>query len=249
MSSTTSSTVIDVHNAASGIRRRRRLRAWFRLKSRRFSWRAFTSPWLVLLAEMLLLRTKAEIVEAHIDAVIEEFPTPQALARAETSAVEDALRPFGLRWRARRIHETAQLLADSYNGEVPRDLKSLLDLPGVGPYVASATLATLSGGRVVLTDTNTLRVATRVAGISARGDVRRRKDVQASIGMLMGGPTTADDWLAVIDLAAKICLPRDPRCAECPIDDLCSYSLATVNPSEPHRRHKVRQRPEPRESA
>lgn len=197
---------------------------------------------------MLLLRTRAEIVEAHIDAVIEEFPTPQALAGAEIAAVEDALRPFGLRWRARRIHETAQLLADSYNGDVPKDLKSLLDLPGVGPYVASATLAALTGSRVVLTDTNTVRVATRVAGITPRGDVRRRKDVQASISTLMGGRTTAGDWLAVIDLAARICLPRDPRCAECPIDGLCSYGLATVNPSEPHQRHRVRQRPAPRES-
>ncbi len=175
---------------------------------------------------MLLLRTRADIVAKHIGSVIEEFPTPHAMATTDLSAVERALRPFGLRWRARRIHETARVLTNAFSGQVPLNLELLLELPGVGPYVASATLATLTGGRVVLTDTNTVRVAKRVAGLSVRGDARRRKDVQAAIASLMGGQTTAADWLAVIDLAATVCVLRDPRCADCPIKGLCRHGIA-----------------------
>jgi A/G-specific adenine glycosylase len=232
VSTTSNPTTIDLQDPVAGKRRRRRLRSWFRRKSRRFAWRTFTSPWHVLLAEMLLLRTRAEIVATHIDDVIEQFPTPQVMADTDRSAIERALRPFGLRWRAQRLHEMAQVIKDSFDGQVPLDLKHLLALPGVGPYVASATLATLTGSRVVLTDTNTVRVAKRVAGISVRGDVRRRRDVQRSIATLMGGRTTAADWLAVIDLAAAVCLPRNPTCKECPIADLCAYSIVTAETSE-----------------
>lgn len=238
--------LIEVRDPTIGRRRRRRLRSWFRQKSRRFAWRAFTSPWHVLLAEMLLLRTRADIVAMHIGPVIEEFPTPQAMASTDLAAIEHALRPFGLRWRARRLHETARVLTNSFNGRVPLDLARLLDLPGVGPYVASATLATLTGSRVVLTDTNTVRVAKRVSGLTARGDVRRRKDVQAAITTLLGGRTTAADWLAVIDLAGTVCVPRDPRCVDCPINDLCAHGIATADswalgqPNSIRRRHTAK---------
>jgi A/G-specific adenine glycosylase len=210
------------------MRRRLKLRAWFRRTSRRFAWRAFTSPWHVLLAEMLLLRTRADIVETHIGAVIKAFPSAQAMASADLAVVEQALRPFGLRWRAHRLHQTAEVVATQFGGNVPVDLERLLALPGVGPYVASATLAKLTGRRVVLIDTNTVRVAKRVAGISVRGDVRRRADVQEAVTSLMGGRTSAADWLAVIDLAATVCVNRNPKCGDCPIQKLCTRGVATA---------------------
>jgi A/G-specific adenine glycosylase len=141
----------------------------------------YESPWHVLLAEMLLLRTRADIVAKRIDEIIGRFPTPQAMANEDAWVVENLLGPFGLRWRARRLHELAQRIMTVHGGDVPLDLDALLDLPGVGPYVASATLAALTGRLVLLTDTNTMRVAKRVAGITAVGDLRRRNDVQVAV--------------------------------------------------------------------
>jgi A/G-specific adenine glycosylase len=116
------------------------------------------------------------------------------------------------------------VVTDKHHGQVPTDLNALLDLPGVGPYIASATLSALTGQRVLLTDTNTVRVAKRVAGLKMEGDVRRRKEVQVAIATLMDGPTRAADWLAVLDLAATTCTPRQPRCPSCPINSLCFYA-------------------------
>lgn len=211
--------------ATVGKRRRQELRSWFKRKGRTFAWRTFNSPWQVLLAEMLLLRTRADVVATHIGAVIRRFPTPKAMADGDAPAVEEALRPFGLRWRARRLHELARTITTRFDGEVPLDLELLLALPGVGPYVASATLSILTSRPVVLIDANTVRVGTRVAGITLHGDSRRRKEVQAAVSALMGGPTKAADWLAVVDLAATVCTPRDPKCRGCPIQGLCSYGL------------------------
>jgi A/G-specific adenine glycosylase len=218
---------------ASGRLRKACLRSWHQSRKRIFPWRVYESPWHVLLAEMLLLRTRAEIVAKRIDEIIRRYPTPAAMATEDSGVVEDSLGPFGLRWRARRLHELAQRIVTVHRGDVPVDLDSLLDLPGVGPYVASATLAALTGRPVLLTDTNTVRVAKRVAGITALGDLRRRSDMKLAVNSLLGGRANAADWLAVIDLAATVCRPRNPKCHECPIRQLCTYG-ATAHQAAAH---------------
>jgi len=211
----------------AGTRRKRLLREWFSLQSRSFPWRFYTSAWTVLLAEMLLLRTRADVVARFIPAIVERFPTSTAMAEASKQDVEDSLRPLGLRWRARRLHDMAQVIVASYGGVVPKAYDDLISLPGVGPYVASATHSALTGSGVLLTDANTVRVAKRVAGLDLEGDVRRTKKIQAAIALLIGGPSMLVDWLAVVDLAATVCVARNPRCEICPIRSLCAYGHRT----------------------
>jgi len=214
------------HPGADGIRRRQLLRRWFERGDRGFQWRLYRSPWHVLLAEMLLLRTRADIVARWIPEILTRYPTPNAMAQASQQDVEDVLRPLGLRWRAHRLHELANVIVRGHHGRVPVLYNELIALPGVGPYVASVTLSALTGSAVLLTDTNTVRVAKRVAGLSLGGDVRRTRAVQSAIGALIGGRSVLVDWLAVVDLASAVCLPRNPRCEICPIRALCSYGLS-----------------------
>lgn len=212
----------------AGRRRKRLLRRWFRLRNRNFPWRQYQSPWHVLLAEMLLLRTRADVVSRHVTAIIERFPTPTAMAAATALDVENQLQPLGLRWRAHRLHELAEVIVETHHGQVPVVYEDLISLPGVGPYVASATLSALTGSPVFLTDANTVRVAKRVAGLRLEGDVRRTKSIQAAIRLLLGGESVLVDWLAVVDLAATVCLPRKPHCDACPIRNLCAYGLQNL---------------------
>lgn len=221
--------VSRIRRDGSGAQRREKLRDWFRTKSRDFPWRTYTSPWEILLSEMMLLRTRADVVAKHAPRLMGQFPSPQSMARKTAADVEHALRPLGLRWRARSLHELATVLVSEHGGQVPLNSRSLMNLPGVGPYVAQATLSALTGQPVVLTDANTVRVATRVAGLRLEGDVRRRKLVQKALSDLVGGEAGLSDWLAVVDLAATICLPRKPNCAICPIHQLCEYGRQCLN--------------------
>jgi A/G-specific adenine glycosylase len=142
----------------AGKERRRRLRAWSRRNGRRFPWRREQSAWPTLVAEMLLRRTRADQVAAHLPRILLKYPTPATMAETSADDVIETLKPLGLVWRARSLHNCAQMIAEDHQGKVPLEGRELMKLPGVGPYVASSVLAAC-GQAVVLTDTNTVRVA------------------------------------------------------------------------------------------
>jgi len=143
------------------------------------------------------------------------------MAAATTRAVQTALRPFGLYWRARTLHEAARQLTKAYEGRVPVEIPHLMELPGVGPYVAAATVSAVSKKKILLIDTNTARLARRVAGLNLTGDIRRRRIVVQAVIALLGGVAPASDWWAALDLAAKVCLPNRPLYGVCPIRPYC----------------------------
>jgi A/G-specific adenine glycosylase len=183
----------------------------------------------VFVAEMLLRRTRAEQVAERLPRVLSVYPNPGAMAAASLSDVRASLRSLGLVWRADTLKGAAEIIHREHGGRVPLEESRLLSLPGVGPYVAYSLLARFTNTRVVLTDTNTVRVGARVHGLSLRGDVRRRIPTQEALRGLLGGTATAADWWAVLDLAASTCTPRHPRCSTCPIADHCLTGAGLVS--------------------
>lgn len=204
-----------------GVWRRRAVLRWFDQHGRDFPWRTTGQCfWPALVTEMLLRRTRASQVAAALPAVLDRFPTPDSMACTDETGVQEALGGLGLRWRASNLHATARRLAHSGRKEV-LDRAELLELPGVGPYVADAVRAIAANDDVVLTDTNSVRVATRVHGMNITGDGRRRSDVQLAIHDLFGGPAPAKVWWGLIDLAHGVCTVRKPACDDCPLQRRC----------------------------
>ena len=161
--------------------------------------------------------------------MLAKYPTPSAMAGAPLEQVRGDLRSFGLQWRADTLAASSRVIHQRLGGRVPSDAETLMTLPGVGPYVAAATAASVSKAEVTLVDTNTVRVAGRVGGVFRAGDIRRRADVVAAIEGLLGGAAPAQDWWAVLDLAASICVPAEPRCPQCPISSDCVMGLASAH--------------------
>lgn len=211
---------------ARGQLRRNLLLNWAKVHGRNFPWREDPGSWPVLLAELLLRRTQADQIQKLLPQILNRFPNPQALASASLEEVIEATRSAGLVWRARNLHEAAKTLVESFGGEVPLDETALETLPGVGPYVAASTLAATTPRRVLLFDTNTVRVASRVFGLSLQGDTRRTRAVRLAVEGLLGGQAQGKHWWAVIDLAHLVCHPRKPACPSCPIKLCCKLGLS-----------------------
>jgi DNA (cytosine-5)-methyltransferase 1 len=202
---------------------------WHAQSARRYPWREKgLRPWVVLMAEMCLHRTRADQVVPVFEALRRLAPTPQAMVDNREAALA-AMRSLGLRWRAEGIIATAEALVRDHGGVVPHDELMLRSLPGVGDYVAQAVLCFGFGRRAVLVDTNTQRITTRLNSRPAT----RRWQIRLDLYRLAGasGPNAEFNY-ALLDLGALVCRSSDPRCAGCPVRRHCAHGSGAAPPSQ-----------------
>ena len=195
------------------------LMGWHHENGRSFPWRRNEmTPWLVLMAEMCLHRTRADQVAPVFSELRKLAPTPKAMIGREEAALR-AMKSLGLRWRAENVIEVARALLKNFGGQVPESELELRSLPGVGDYAAQAVRCFGFGKRAVLVDTNTARITGRVF---ARGD-ERRWQLRLDLYRLAGaeGPDASFNY-ALLDLGALVCRAGTPHCGECPVRNHCA---------------------------
>ena len=190
---------------------------WHPGRQRTFAWRSSSDPWHVLVAEMCLHRTRAEQVAPVFEALVHLAPTPADMTKNE-AAVRRTLGSLGLTWRVDRMIEAARLLVEKHGGAVPATRQELLELPGVGDYVANAVLCFGFARPAVLMDTNTERIVSRVKGRDRTKRWQLRLDLYDLAGASGGD---AGFNYALLDLGAAVCTARKPDCAQCPVAKHC----------------------------
>ena len=200
---------------------RRRLLAWGRRNRRSFPWRETDDPWRVLVAEVLLQRSRGKTVAKVFEELFRRWPDAAALSRAREASIASVIRPLGLVRRAATVRAMAREVAR--RGGVPADPGGLLALPGVGRYAANATLVVGFGKRAPVVDGVTARVYRRYLGLPS--DLPATVDPELWERVDEATPRgSALDWnWAVLDLAAEVCLPSRPRCGDCPLVERCAY--------------------------
>jgi len=206
---------------------RRRLLRWGRANFKRYSWRTESDPWLSFLAEFLLQRTRAAQVESHFNTIAERWPTARSLAEGGTGAVSLLTRGLGLHWRGPLLLRAAQAIA-ARDGIPPESVEELRELPGVGMYTSAAWLSLHRGKRAVLVDANVARWLSRMSGLSYHRDPRHVRWVKELADQLTPTRAFRDYNYAVLDFTMTICLPRHPRCTDCPLRDECRHGRGTV---------------------
>lgn len=121
-------------------------------------------------------------------------------------------------------------MAAQHDGRVPDSRRALMNLPGVGHYVASAVRCFGFGIREVIVDSNTIRLAARISGEALDRSRHRSLKVRAMVARLSeySNSLGPDDNYALLDLAAKICRPSKPRCRECPVQPGCATGRLVI---------------------
>ena len=201
---------------------------WYATAARSLPWReAGTSPWGILVSEVMLQQTPVVRVEPVWRAWMSRWPSPAALADSASGEAIHAWGRLGYPRRALRLHAAAVAMAERHNGEVPRTYDELLALPGVGTYTASAVSAFAFGARATVLDTNVRRVLARVInGVAQAGPSPSRAETNLAAALLPETPDVARWSVAVMELGALLCMARTPLCPQCPVQDLCAWQLA-----------------------
>ena len=207
----------------------RELLDWFSFAGRDLPWRRPPrTPYRVLVSEMMLQQTRADVVAQRFQAFLDRFPDFAALAAAPLDDVLRAWEGLGYYRRAEALWRTAGIIAA--RGTLPRAREELLALPGIGPYSASALRSFAFSLPDPALDANLRRVALRLAGERLQPGTREADSAaRLLLGALLaaGPPALLSD--ALMDLGATVCTVRRPQCSNCPVQVRC----AARNSGEP----------------
>lgn len=203
--------------------------AWFAGCARDLPWRTpGTTPWGVLVSEIMLQQTPASRVVAPWRAWLDRWPTPGALAAADTSDVLRAWGSLGYPRRALRLQQCAVAISQRHGDQVPDDEDALLALPGIGRYTAAAVRAFAFGRRSLVLDVNIRRVLARIdGGVEHPTRSETAAERRRAWDWVPETDRDAATWsAAAMELGATICTARTPRCDECPIAQHCAWLRA-----------------------
>lgn len=210
--------------------------AWYARHARDLPWRRpGTTPWEVLLSEVMSQQTPVARVIPAWRQWLERWPGPAELAEAPTAEVLRVWGRLGYPRRALRLIECARALVQDHGGRLPCDRDALLALPGVGEYTAGAVMAFAYGRRALVLDTNVRRVLARAVGGQALAPPHLgRAERERALALLPQEDAQAAQWsVAVMELGALVCTARDPRCEQCPWRAQCAW-LAAGRPADAH---------------
>ncbi len=202
---------------------------WYAEHGRDLPWRREgTTPWGVLVSEVMSQQTPMARVVAPWTQWMERWPTPDDLAEEEPGAAVAAWGRLGYPRRALRLHACAVAIARQYGGVVPSRYEDLIGLPGIGDYTAAAVVSFAFGGRAAVLDTNVRRVLARVeTGVANCASATTRADRELAARWLPDGDADAARWaVASMELGALICTARTPSCQLCPVAAHCRWVAA-----------------------
>ncbi len=121
-------------------------------------WRLNTSPYSVLISEIMLQQTQVDRVEPKYQRFMTELPDFQALANTSTKEIIRLWQGLGYNRRALYLQQTAKIVVSNYGGTLPNDRASLESLPGIGPSTSGAIVAYSFNQPIVFIETNIRRV-------------------------------------------------------------------------------------------
>ena len=172
----------------------------------------------LLISVVLSAQTTDKSVNKVSGALFEKYPSPADLAAADQQDVIDIIRTIGMyKTKSKNIIALAKELVENYGGQVPEDYDELVKLPGVGRKTANVVLAVGFGHQRIAVDTHVFRLANRI------GLVKEKDVLKTELGLMKVLPE--DRWTeahhSLIFHGRNCCTARNPKCDECPINDLC----------------------------
>jgi endonuclease III len=179
----------------------------------------FSSPSELLVATILSAQCTDVRVNQVTKMLFRKYPTAAHYARVALAELEQDIQPTGFfRNKAKNIQNCCKTLLEKCEGQVPKEMDKLVELPGVGRKTANVVLGTAFGIAVgIVVDTHVTRIARRLGLTTEKDAVKIERDLMDQFA--------AKEWIALshrlIQHGRRCCTARKPNCGQCPLESLC----------------------------
>lgn len=187
----------------------------------------FDSPFQLLCAVMLSAQCTDKRVNMVTPALFEAYPTPQAMSAATKEDVLHYVKSVSYpNSKAEHLVQTARLLTEKHNGEVPADFDALVALPGVGRKTANVMLSVAWGEARMAVDTHVFRVSHRIGLVSEKSTTPYAVEKELTNNIPEKYIPKAHHWLILH--GRYVCKSQSPKCKECGISSFCAYKAKSI---------------------
>ncbi len=196
---------------------------WYRQNRRTLPFRKNHEPYAILVSEFMLQQTRMDQVLPYYTRWMNQFPTLEKLAKASERDVLKAWEGLGYYARARNLHATAKEIAKRHNGKIPPDPRKLMELPGIGPYMAGAISSIAFNQNEIAVDGNVQRVVARWTGTTDDATaVPVQKKIAEILRQNLPRGHAREFNQGLMELGALVCTPKKPDCPHCPLRKTCT---------------------------
>lgn len=203
-------------------------------------WKGEKDPYKIWLSEIILQQTRVEQGWNYYLKFINAFPTVQQLARAPEIQVFKLWEGLGYYSRCKNLIAAAKIIDQKYNGEFPASYEKILELPGIGPYTASAIASFAFDLPFAVVDGNVLRILARVSGTEVPVDSTIGKTLLNKLATeLLDKKQPGLYNQAIMDFGAVVCTPRTPVCIQCVMREKCRAYQSGIVEKLPVKEKKI----------
>jgi len=201
----------------------KKLLQWFDQYGRKqLPWQLNKTPYRVWVSEIMLQQTQVQTVIPYFEKFMRVFPTLKSLSEASINDVLHLWAGLGYYSRARNLHHAAKKMMSEFNGNLPKDIKALTSLPGIGPSTAGAITAIAFQLKATILDGNVKRVLARIHGITQPINEKKTEALLWQLAIKYTPKNRIADYTqAIMDLGATLCTRRQPLCTSCPYLKFC----------------------------
>lgn len=171
---------------------------------------------------LIMAILSAQCTDARVNLVSQtlfaRYGDAYALAAAPVSDIENEIHSVGLyRSKALALSECSRRICEVYGGRVPHEMAELLTLRGVGRKVANLVRGDAFGLGGIVADTHCIRICGRLSLSGGRDPL----ETERSLEKLIPRARQSDFCHRLVLFGREVCTARAPKCAECPLFDIC----------------------------
>ena len=179
----------------------------------------FRSPFEILVACLISVRTRDEVSLAMARQLFARARTPAEMAALDINDIDALISRCGFHLiKSEQIHTMARLLLEEHQGTLPCSFEAMTSYPGIGPKCANLALSIACGEPHIGVDTHVHRITNRWGYVAARTPELTMAALEQKL------PTKY--WVEInallVPFGRNICLPIGPKCATCPVVEMCA---------------------------